>query len=238
MSVDRMKQDMKAAVNGEAGELRIGFTQSSEFAAFLPETLRQFRVSFPGVALKLLELATEDQLRAILDRKLDIGISRKPKGRLSHLVKAEKLCTDALVVAVPADDPLASKLIIGLDEIGDRSVICLPRNDGTGLHDAVMALFRAAGITPLIDQTASQLLTIVWLVAAGFGVAVLPASIESVRRSGVVFRPIRDKGAWSTLFVLTSTGDGSRLTRAFRDILFRMVDCGREPRPKSASAVT
>ena len=229
----RLKSDLRAALEGDAGELRIAFTQSSEFVAFLPEALRQFREAFPHVELRLRECASEEQVRLIGEREIDVGIARRPRRKLSRLVAAEALRADPLVLALRADDPLASQPVVALREIADRPLICLPRNEGTGLQDAVVALCQSAGFAPRIDRVAGQLLTVVGLVAAGFGVAVVPASLESVRREGVVFRAIRDKGASSVLYILTHSADDSRLTSAFRRILLDRVR-GRGDRAASS----
>ena len=214
-----LKSELRAALEGNAGELRIAFTQSSEFVALLPEALQQFRTAFPHVALRLRECTSEEQLRLIGEREIDVGISRRPRLRLPRLVSSQPLIVDPLVLALRADDPLASHPAIALKSIADRSLICLPRNEGTGLQDTVVALCHSAGFVPKIDQVAGQLLTIVGLVAAGFGVAIVPASLENVQRPGVLFRPIRDKGAASTLHILTHVADDSRMTGAFRRIL-------------------
>jgi DNA-binding transcriptional LysR family regulator len=52
-----------------------------------------------------------------------------------------------------------------------------------------MALCRAAGFTPRIVQEAPQL-DIISMVAAGFGISIMPSSMRNFRRPGLVFRPI------------------------------------------------
>ncbi|MEG1113622.1 MAG: LysR substrate-binding domain-containing protein, partial [Janthinobacterium sp.] len=60
------------------------------------------------------------------------------------------------------------------------------------LHDAILGVFRAAGVTPQIGQEAIQMQTIVSLVSAGMGIALVPQSVSNLMRPGVEYRPLQD----------------------------------------------
>jgi DNA-binding transcriptional LysR family regulator len=69
------------------------------------------------------------------------------------------------------------------------------RHDVPGLHAAVTALFADAGITPRVAQRGVWLMqTVLGLVAAGIGLAVVPSSVATLARSGVALRPLRGAG--------------------------------------------
>ena len=75
-------EDVKSATNsvrraadGEIGELRIAFTQSFEFLPLLPETIHRFRARFPEVTFALRQMASAEQLAAVVNRTIDMGSS-------------------------------------------------------------------------------------------------------------------------------------------------------------------
>jgi DNA-binding transcriptional LysR family regulator len=77
--------------------------------------------------------------------------------------------------------------------LGDLPLIIFPRRIAPGLHDAILATFRAAGLTPRIGQEAIQMQTIVSLVSAGMGIALVPQSVSNLTRPGVEYRILRGK---------------------------------------------
>src|SRR6478609_207556 len=76
-----------------------------------------------------------------------------------------------------------------LDELAQEPFVLFPRARGPAFFDQLMALCGRAGFTPRIVQEAAQL-DIVSLVAAGFGVSIMPSSMRNFRRPGLVFRAI------------------------------------------------
>ena len=84
-----------------------------------------------------------------------------------------------------ADDP-----VVALAALKDEPFVASPRRLGQGFHDQLIQLCQTAGFVPRVAQEARQLQTVVALVAAGFGVALLPASLAQTAGGDVVFRPI------------------------------------------------
>src|SRR5206468_4598916 len=79
---------------------------------------------------------------------------------------------------------------VPLATLAREPFILFPRKAGAGLYDLIVGFCRDAGFTPRIEQEAIQMPTIVSLVAAGMGVALVPASLLQMRRTGVVYRPL------------------------------------------------
>jgi DNA-binding transcriptional LysR family regulator len=69
------------------------------------------------------------------------------------------------------------------------------------LYDAIIEFCRQAGFTPRIAQEAIQMQTIVSLVSAGLGVALVPASLRHMRRRGVVYRQLRQASPLLTILL-------------------------------------
>jgi DNA-binding transcriptional LysR family regulator len=118
---------------------------------------------------------------------------------------------------LPTNHALTAKKHIALDVLAREPFICFPRHRGPGFFDYLMRLCHKAGFSPNILQEAPQL-DIVSLVAAGFGVAIVPRSVKYARRPGVVFRPI--VGSPKTeVFMAWLPSNGSTVLRSFLEIL-------------------
>lgn len=98
---------------------------------------------------------------------------------------------EAIVIALPAAHRLAQADVVPLADLRGDAFVSSDRHLGQGFHDRLVQLCEAAGFMPHIVQQARQLQTLIALVAAGFGVALLPASMFREARDDVVFRPVQ-----------------------------------------------
>ena len=90
-----------------------------------------------------------------------------------------------------------------------------PRKFGSALYDLVVGFCQRAGFSPRIEQEAIQMQTIVSLVAAGMGVALVPASLMHLRRTGVVYRPLREPSPLMEIGLVWRADDDSPAIAAF-----------------------
>lgn len=214
---------VKRALEGEEGEIRIGFTPSSEFLPFLPETIYQFRKLRPGVHLVLREMPSASQIEAIEDHKLDLGILRKPRGRLISSVRLSRLSSDAVLLALHESDPLAKKAHVQVKDLRGHPLICTARSAGAGLHEFVTDLCWAAGFSPNIVQETQQVSTLIALVATGLGSALVPAPLQCIQLNKVVYRPLIGRSTRADLFVVTNAKDKNPQVEELRKMLLAAV---------------
>jgi DNA-binding transcriptional LysR family regulator len=184
----QMLERVRAAARGETGALRVGFVTPAEYS-FLPGGLRDFRARHPGIGLSLQEMTSDDQFDALRDGELDAGFALPPvpHGGLAW----RRVLREPLLLALPAAHPAARAAPgrpLPLARAADLPLLIFPREKAPGLHDEILGLFGRAGLSPAIGQQAIQMQTIVSLVAAGLGVAVVPASLRNLGRKGVVYR--------------------------------------------------
>jgi DNA-binding transcriptional LysR family regulator len=195
----------------------------------LAELIRAFRARSPAVEVDLRELTLQEQVEALRARRIDLGFVRGPlrEPDLSlRLVRSEPL-----LLALPTGHPLARRARLSLTELADEPFVTFPRERGPAFFDQIMRLCHDAGFTPRIVQQAMQL-DVVSLVAAGFGVAILPGSMRLARRPGAVFRAI--EGAPTTdLLAAWRPDDDSPVLRDFLDVLGEVGVRG-QARAKSA----
>jgi DNA-binding transcriptional LysR family regulator len=175
----------RAAVEGRAGTLRIGFGIAS-VSAVLPRTILRFRRDNPLVELQMRDMSTPSQISALLDAKIDIGIVRLPVAHTE--LDTRPLFCDRLVAATPRSVSYKSRE--GLACLRDRPFICLPRSVSETFHDHVLGLCRRAGFTPRVVQEASELFTILNLIRAGLGVSLVPSSALRMHVPGVRFHAL------------------------------------------------
>src|SRR5262249_33036878 len=168
--------------------LAIGFVSTADYS-LLPPLVRRFRRRRPGVSLSLRELTGDRQLALIASGELDLGFAIAP-------VAAPGLATrtvhrEPLIAALPARHRLAGRRAVAARELGDEDFILFPRPLAPGLYDLVIAACGRAGFVPTIAQEAVQMQTILGLVAAGLGVALVPACMAKLGRPDLAFATLR-----------------------------------------------
>jgi DNA-binding transcriptional LysR family regulator len=175
--IDRMSSTMhqiRDIDQGVTGHLRIGFVGALLYQG-LPTLLQTFQQSRSGLQLNMLELNTKDQLRELEHGSLDVGFvhtSRMPEGVSSLLFSCEEL-----VVCLPEHHPLTGEQAIKLDQLRDDKFIAFSRQVSPYYYDRIQSLCLAAGIDPDIRCEARHWLSVISLVAQGFGIAIVPASL-------------------------------------------------------------
>ena len=201
---ERLSSVARRAQLGELGELRVGFTPGVAFSSLFPQTILEFRRRFRDVHLSLQEMTSGQQLTAMVERRLDIGFIRSPKKpATAPSLKILHLFEDSLVVALPPGHPLGKQRIpISISVLAGEPFVMYPREIGTGVYDHVIELCQRAGFMPHIAQEARETPTVVGLVAAGLGVGIVPASLRSVKVKGVGYRPLEEKEARSSMWLV------------------------------------
>ena len=213
--VDSAKAEARSTERGLQGCIDVGYTALSMFSTALPEAIRRFQQMAPDVLIRLKELPSLEQLHELGERRLDVGVLRKvdvapPKG-----IAVVEWYRTPLVAALPADHPLAAYDRLSLVELKHDAFIMYPRRAGTGIYWQVLELCTAAGFRPRTVREVLESSTMIGLVGAGVGIAIVPKNMDCIQFSGVVFRPLRDPGAHTALHLARRIGDQSDYLRAF-----------------------
>ena len=181
---------VRRAASGEAGRLALAFVSSADYSV-LPPFLRRYRAQYFQVQITLQEATSDRQVDDLLHARVDAGLLIPPlpeKARLA--LDYLKVLEEPLILAAPAG--LVPEGPVWLKDVPAAPLIIFPRQIAPALHDAILGCFRAAGITPEIGQQAIQMQTIVGLVSAGMGLALVPQSVAKLMRPGVEYRALRD----------------------------------------------
>ena len=179
----------RRVAQGIEGHLTLTFINIAPYAPLL-RALRGFRHASPGISFTMVEATTQEQVIALEQGRADIGFMRTPGTSVPHL-RLATVSSEPIVVALPAGHRLEAAPTIALQLLKDDAFVASPRTLGKGFHDQLLSLCHAAGFVPDIVQHGRQMQTLIALVAAGFGVALLPASLATNARTDVVFRPLQ-----------------------------------------------
>jgi DNA-binding transcriptional LysR family regulator len=219
---DETLGEIKAIGAGSAGALRVGFTISTSFEAFFYNSMYSYRRAYPNVKVTFSQMISGDQLDALSEGRIDVGLLRWPFSPPAGLTMT-RLPSGALVLAIHRSHPLASLRSIPLSKVKDESYISYPAGIGPriGIYQQIFRLCERAGFTPRIVQEALEPSLIVGLVAAGLGIAIVPSSFRCVQIPGVLFKPIADKAATTLHHLVYRSRDDSPRVSAFRELVQR-----------------
>ncbi|GAB2876934.1 LysR family transcriptional regulator [Uliginosibacterium flavum] len=207
--------ELQRIARGGAGELRIGFTSSGLLIPDIRNLLRHYRAAFPAVSLRLSEMTTHVQFAALQRGELDIGFVRFNESAAPDGIRMQILRQDRLCLVLPEDHRLAGRSDVSLAECQDEAFICYPASIGASVVEYLRRLCAKAGFAPRVAQEAQEALTQIGLVAAGMGIAVLPAPLAVVQISGVRFVPLRDEGAHLIMALATRQKEDSPRVQGF-----------------------
>jgi len=215
----RIMQQLEQAVQlgqqvsrGERGQLVIGFVSSAAYSV-LPTLLQTFRAAAPEVSLELHELTTDQQVQWLRDRRMDVGLVRPPIDEPDFCLMP--LFEEPLVVALPQPHPLAQQPVVSLQDLAGKPFILFPRPLAPGLYDQIISLCQQGGFSPTIVQEAIQMQTIISLVAADMGLAIVPLSLQNLQRTGVVYRELKEPTPKAAIALLTRQSDPSPTVQRF-----------------------
>jgi DNA-binding transcriptional LysR family regulator len=173
----------------KAATLRVGAIDSAA-AGLLPVLLHDFRERRPDVAVQLVEDKSIRLLPRLLSGRLDLAFVRPPEHpdkRLELLL----LFHETAVVAVADDHPLAARRSVTVKDLAAQRLIVPERRSRPHSHDLTIKLFAEAGLQAHVAQLAEEKQTIIGLVAAGLGVAIVPRWTSRMAVKGVRYVALR-----------------------------------------------
>ena len=209
-----LPRQLQRVARGETGLLRIGFSSTLPLTKVLRDVVADHRRSHPDVALNLREMHTQLQFDSLARGELDVGLVRYNE-RAPEGIRLRLLRRDPLRLVVPAGHRFARRKSVSIADCRDEAFIGFPGDAGTGTGPLLKRLAAQAGFEPRIAQEAREATTQIGLVAAGLGIAVLPAPLEAVRIEGVHYVPLEGEGAMLVMSVATRSDEASERVLSF-----------------------
>nr|WP_310615653.1 LysR family transcriptional regulator [Pantoea cypripedii] len=182
---DALALRFKVGVKDERRTLRIGAIDSAA-RGLVPALLNLFVPVHPNTDIHIIEDKTINLLPKLKSGWLDMIFFRAPQ-IIDAAISVRFITRESCVLAVPSHHPLAGKERVALEDFKHEAMIIPERRTRPHSHDLTMSMFKQAGLSPLIAQFAEEKQTILSLVAAGLGLAVVPSSYRNMNSENVVY---------------------------------------------------
>jgi DNA-binding transcriptional LysR family regulator len=167
-------------------------TPTAPFHPLVPRAVRAFRDSFPLVSVSLEEALSDGLLDRLRSERMDVAFIRNSVSDPNGLA-VTPLLDELIVVALPSGHPLAqgdADTALPLSSLASETFI-LYGPPGSGIYDRTIAACHAAGFSPRVGQLAPRITSTLGLIAAGLGIALIPASMQRMAMDGVAYRRVR-----------------------------------------------
>lgn len=188
ISAERAPLNARRIASGQFGELRIGFTAASGFSLLGP-LLSEISTQLPNVHLELFEMVTGEQVNALADGDIDLGLARPPFDE--KVLESQLLFSESLCIAVPTRhrlDLLPREVVV--EDLAGEALIMHSPTKARYFYDLVVRQIDIEHQN--VVHTVSQVLTMITLVAAGRGIAFVPESAKLLGVEGVRYLRLED----------------------------------------------
>jgi DNA-binding transcriptional LysR family regulator len=172
---------------GEVGKLTIGFTETAAHT-ILPQLVRDFRQDYPNVEIIPIGMATEAQVTALNQHKIDLAFLHPPIDERG--IELYPILEETFIAVLPPQHSLLEYDRIPLKAFANEPLIIHPRQEGPILYDGFVRACHEAGFQPKIIQESLSLQTRVCLVATGMGITFVSSQLQFLVGSKVVCRPL------------------------------------------------
>ena len=203
---------------GESGLIRMGFTASSSYD-LLPRLLALANSSLKGFGVVLNEMVTMQQMEALHADRIDFGLVRPPIDKRDLDVAC--VAREPLLLAVSSKHRFAAGRAPTMKDLAGEPFITFSPVDGRYFYELIERMFRKAGITARYVQHISQVHSILALVSAGIGIALVPETARKLHFEGAVLRELASPAVYAQLFLVWLSENDNPALPAFRDLVLK-----------------
>jgi DNA-binding transcriptional LysR family regulator len=203
---------------GEIGTLTIGFFNGGT-GAEVPSVIKTFRRRHPGVRVSVVEMIPSEQSDALVSGMIDVGFTRPLEPPFDQLLRSELLYPDPLIAVLSRDHPLA-RGPVDLRKLAHERFVMVARETSAALFNKIVALCAESGFSPHVVATGVVWSSVVLLVQAGEGIAILPSNLQQRGAfRDLAFCPLTNRGASIGLMMAWSPQHESTVQKAFLDLV-------------------
>lgn len=189
--LERLELAVEEAVAGHRGMLTIGAISSAMFDV-LPEVIERFKLEHPHITVSVREIDSVEAVPALEAGDIDLAFARLD-GDLGKVIEWRPLTEERLMVALPADHPLASRSRIGLESLANEPLVMFARKVSPLYFDNIIATCRANGFSPRVLHEVRSVASQIAFVSCGQGIALVPAAMKKLAPGNVVLRALTQK---------------------------------------------
>jgi DNA-binding transcriptional LysR family regulator len=198
----------------------VGYTAVAGYK-LIPRMLQLARQALPGVDIVLEEMVSAEQFRALAAEALDLAFVRPLHSDADLLYHC--MVREPMQLAIPADHALADQPRIELADIEGQPLVMYSEKEGKYFHDKIKALFVATGVRPHYVHHIGQTHTIMALVQAGIGLAVVPASASHLPFGNVVFRALWRRDVLAEIYLAWRRAERNPAQRRLREFVIHAL---------------
>ncbi|PYO88580.1 MAG: LysR family transcriptional regulator [Gemmatimonadetes bacterium] len=205
-------QAVQAAAAGRSGRLTVVCGPTSAYAGLLG-MLELYRRRSPLVDVHLVESPVVDAVVTVEQRQADVGLV-VPYFE-SALLKRETVLELPLLAALPRSHPLASAGIISLKQLSGDPFVLFGQRRGSGFYERILGICHGSGFSPRVLEAMEHIHTLLYVVGAGYGVSLVPATLKPIVHPEVALVPLRESAATLELGMIWRFDQTSPLVTAF-----------------------
>ncbi|KEZ76717.1 LysR family transcriptional regulator [Salinisphaera hydrothermalis] len=223
-AIDALPDTAERIRRGETGRLNLAFVSTADYS-LLPDLVQRFRMLYPKVDLALTEATSDIQIAALLRCEVQAGIMIPPaNAALPEELVYRRLMSEPLIAAVPEQWLDSGRLELTDGRLSPEAVVAsplvvFPRHVAPSFHDLVTTYYLDSGGPADIAQQAIQMQTIISLVSAGLGIALVPESLRHLARTGTCYVPLQRRPPYLDTGIVWRRDDTSPLLANLLEIL-------------------
>ncbi|WNN44298.1 LysR family transcriptional regulator [Winslowiella toletana] len=181
----------KGIARGESGQLSLGFACSIAFHSAIFNLLQQFQTRYPAMTLLPREANMSTLMHDLQEGLLDAAFVRLPC-ESSKAFNLKIIASEAMRIVLPASHALNQQATLSLAQLTDTPMVTFPRELAPSLYESIISACLRSGFQPQTGPQSPQISSAIGMVAAGFGFAVVPASLCCINFPGVTFHHCDD----------------------------------------------
>ncbi|WP_219952585.1 LysR family transcriptional regulator [Dickeya zeae] len=183
---DAAVERVRSIARGESGVINVGFSCAVTFHPAVLTLLRRYRQHYPKIRLQPREEHIHEILESLRNRTIDIAFVRLPDN-IGEEFEGELLANEPMRLVLPESHPFSDQARINLGQLQNEPLIIFPRELCPSLHDLIVRACYLSGYQPKINPLAPHLTATISMVASGFGVTFVPASMTSIQTGNVTY---------------------------------------------------
>jgi DNA-binding transcriptional LysR family regulator len=211
--VEQIKAGVQSLARGETGCIHLGFACATCFHPLVPGIIRAHSERYPSIIVTSEHRNTPLLVAGLRSGEIDVAFVWSPLN--DEGLEVGPVIEESMVIVLPESHPRAGDRSMSLAALAEETLILFPRMIGPGLHDAIIESCQDAGFSPQLGQEAPQISTTVHMVAAGFGVSIVPRSIAQIHLPGVAYVGIEDEALRAPISLAYRREDRSTTVRNF-----------------------
>lgn len=214
----------RRTASGQSGRVAIGYTAVSGYD-LIPNLVNAFQRVLPDIDIVLREMVSAEQVEALESHAIDLAFIRPLN--TEHALQYHLVVREPMMLAIPARHPLADKPRIHVKDLEQQALVMYCPSESRYFYDKVMDLFVASGVTPRYVQHLAQTHTILSLVRAGIGMAVVPSSVMHLPFQDIVYKPLWRKNILAEVYLAWDLNNRNPAQNLVREFAIRHLTGGR-----------